>query len=79
MLRCMSLIGLMGKYFGPYTKGEHLDNPKLLKRIVYRKGKVVDVIGEKEIDICVDGEIVRGKEFKIEVMPKANKFVIPSK
>ena len=79
MLKCMSLARLMIQYFGPYTKGEHLDNPKLLKRIVYRRGKVIDVIGEKEIDICVDGEIVRGKEFRVEVMPKAIKFVIPAK
>ena len=56
-----------------------MDNQKLMKRIVYRRGKVIDIIGEKEIDICVDGEIVRGKEFKVEVMPKAIKFVIPAK
>ena len=47
------------------------------------KGRIAGVgkgyIGEKEIDICVDGEIVRGKEFRVEVMPKAIKFVIPAK
>lgn len=77
MLKCMSLITLMGKFFGPYTKGEHLDNEKLMKKIVYRRAKVVEIIGEKPIDICVDGEIVKGKEFKVEVMPKALKFVVP--
>ena len=79
MLKCMSLMRLMIQYFGKYTKGEHLDNEKLMKRIVYRRGKVIDIIGENEIDVCVDGEIVRGKEFKVEVMPKAIKFVIPAK
>ena len=77
MLKCMSLLTLMGKFFTPYTKGEHLDNPKLMKKIIYRKAKVVEIIGEKPIDICVDGEIVKGKEFKVEVMPKALKFVVP--
>ena len=79
MLKCMSLARLMIQYFGPYTKGEHLDNPKLLKRIIYRRAKEVEIIGEKEIDICIDGEIVKGKTFKVECMPKALKFVIPAK
>ena len=78
LLRCMSLARLMIQYFGRYTKGEHLDNKKLLKRIVYRRAKVIDIIGKKDIDICVDGEIIRGKEFKVEVMPKAIKFVVPN-
>ena len=78
MLKCMSLPRLMIQYFGRYTKGEHLDNEKLLKRIIYRKAKEIEIIGKKDIDICVDGEIIRGKEFKVEVMPKAIKFVVPS-
>ena len=78
LLRCMSFVRLMVQYFGRYQHGEHLDNKKLLKRIVYRKAKVIDIIGKKDIDICVDGEIVRGKEFKVEVMPKAIKFVVPN-
>ena len=79
MMKPMSLARLMIQYFGPYTKGEHLTNEKLLKRIIYRRAKVVEIIGKKEIDICVDGEIVKGKEFKVEVMPKALKFVVPAK
>ena len=78
MLKCMSLMRPMIQYFGRYTKGEHLDNEKLMKRIVYRRAKVIDIIAKKDIDICVDGEIIRGKEFKVEVMPKAIKFVLPS-
>lgn len=79
MLKCMSLMRLMIQYFGRYTKGEHLDNEKLMKRIVYRRAKQIEIIGKKDIDICVDGEIIRGKEFKVEVLPKAIKFVIPHK
>ena len=79
MLKCMSLMRLMIQYFGRYTRGEHLDNEKLMKRIVYRRAKQIEIIGKKDIDICVDGEIIRGKEFKVEVLPKAIKFVIPHK
>ena len=78
LLRCMSFLRLMVQYFGRYQKGEHMDNPKLMKRIVYRRAKEIEIIGNKDIDICVDGEIVRGKTFKVEVMPKALKFIIPN-
>ena len=79
LLRCMSLPRLMIQYFGRYTKGEHLDNAKLMKRIVYRRAKVVDIISpKKDVDICVDGEMIRGKTFKVEVLPGALKLVIPN-
>lgn len=78
MLKCMSLARLMIQYFGRYTKGEHLDNEKLMKRIVYRKAKEVEIISKKDVDICVDGEMIRGSYFKVEVMPKAIKFVVPN-
>ena len=79
LLHCMSLVGLMAKYFGPYQKGEHLDNLKKFKKFEYVRAKEVEIISaKKDVDICVDGEFVKGKEFKIEVMPKALKFVVPN-
>ena len=79
LLHCMTLVGLMAKYFGPYQKGEHLDNLKKFKKFEYVRAKEVEIISEKkDVDICVDGEFVRGKTFKIEVMPKALKFVVPN-
>ncbi len=78
LLKCMSLARLMIQFFTPYTKGEHLDNPKLMKKFVYRRAKEIEIIGKKNIDICVDGEIVNGQNFKVEVMPKALKFVVPN-
>lgn len=78
LLKCMSLARLMIQFFTPYTKGEHLDNPKLMKKFVYRRAKEIEIIGKKNIDICVDGEIVNGQTFKVEVMPKALKFVVPN-
>ena len=79
LLHCMSLVRLMASFFTPYMKGEHLDNPKLLKKFEYVKAKEVEIISaKKDIDICVDGEIVRGKSFKVSVQPKALKFVVPN-
>ena len=79
LLHCMTLVGLMAKYFGPYQKGEHLDNLQKFKKFEYTRAKEVEIISaKKDIDVCVDGEFVRGKYFKIEVMPKALKFVVPN-
>ena len=79
LLKCMSLPRLMIQYFGKYTKGEHLDDPKLMKRIVYKRAKEIEIIGKKPIDICVDGEICSGEYFKVECLPGALKLVIPAK
>jgi len=78
MMKPMSLARLMIQYFGPYEKGTYMDDPKLMKRIIYRRCKVVEIIAKKDIDICIDGETAKGKSFKISVMPKALKLVPPT-
>ena len=77
ILKCMSLARLMIQYFGRYQKGEHLDNDKLMKRIIYRRAKKIEIIAPKDIDICVDGEMIRGDHFQVEVVPNAIKLVHP--
>lgn len=75
--KTMTFARLMGQLFGAYHDGKHLDSKKLAKKIVYRKAKEVEIKAPNNIDMCVDGEIVSGKEFKATIMPKAIKFVIP--
>ena len=77
ILRCMSLARLMIQYFGKYQHGQHLDNEKLMKRIVYRRAKNIEIIAPKDIDICIDGEMIRGDHFDVEVVPNAIKLVAP--
>ena len=77
VLKCMSLARLMIQYFGKYQKGEHLDNEKLMKRIIYRRAKNIEIIAPKDIDICVDGEMIRGDHFNVEVVPGAIKLAVP--
>ena len=78
MLKCMSLAKLMIAYFTPYTKGQHLDSEKLMKKIVYRRAKVVEMESKKPFNVCVDGEILKSDHYRVEVMPKALKFVVPN-
>lgn len=75
VIKTMTLIGL-GLFIGPYTRGKHLDKPK--KKIAYRQAKVVKFESPNEIDVCVDGEMIKGKSFEVEIAPKAIKFVVPN-
>lgn len=76
LVHTMSLFGFLG-LLGPYTDGKHFDTPKYSKKLVYRQGKTMVVEAEKNIDICIDGEMVTGKKFEASIVPKAIKFVIP--
>lgn len=71
-LKFISLIKL-------YTLGTHLDDPKLRKLIDYCRGKVIDVEDKDGVYYCIDGEINFAKKFKIQVLEKAVKFIVPKK
>ena len=76
VMKTMTLIGL-GMIIGTYTKGKHLDKPR--KKFVYRQAKEIKMVSPEEFDVCVDGEMIRGKEYKVEVCPKAIKLVPPTR
>lgn len=74
VLKTMSLIAL-GLLIGKYTVGKHLNKKK--RKIVYRRAKNIHIIAPKEIDLCVDGEMIVGKEFSVRIISGAIKFVAP--
>ena len=76
VLKTMTFLGL-GMIIGTYTKGKHLDKPR--KKIVYRRAKEIRMTGPQEFDVCVDGEMIKGNNFVVEVCPKAIKLVPPCK
>ena len=76
ILQTMTFLGL-GLIIGTYTKGKHLDKPR--KKIVYRQAKEIRMVSPKDFDVCVDGEMICGSEFKVEICPKAIKLVPPAK
>ena len=69
-----NLISLIGVY----KKGEHLDNKRISKLLEYRRSSKVKVYSNKDFDVCIDGEIISGKEFEVEILNKAIKFGIPN-
>ena len=50
--------------------GEFLINHKFLVKEEFLKKFVI-------FDVCVDGEMIRGNDFRCTIVPKAIKFVIP--
>lgn len=74
VLKTMTFLGL-GMIIGTYTKGKHLDKPR--KKIVYRQAKEIKFNSPKDFDVCVDGEMIKGNNFTVKVVPGAVKLVLP--
>ena len=45
--------------------------------ILYRRGKVIDVSGKAGFMVSLDGEIVQGESFRVEVVPGGLMFAVP--
>ena len=74
VLKTMTFLGL-GMIIGTYTKGNHLNRKR--RKIVYRRAKEIEMNSPKDFDVCVDGEMIKGNNFKVECVPGAIKLVIP--
>ena len=74
VLKTMTFLGL-GMIIGTYTKGGHLDKPR--KKIVYRQAKEIKMNSPKDFDVCVDGEMIKGNNFTVKIIPGAVKLVLP--
>lgn len=74
LLKTMTFLGL-GMIIGTYTKGKHLDRPR--RKIVYRQAKEIKMVSPKDFDVCVDGEMIKGNNFVVKVLPGAIKLVLP--
>lgn len=72
-----TLAGFLG-LLPIYTAGNHLDDPKACRHFIYRQSKTVDVHSDKQIELCLDGEMLAGNDFHIEVLPGAISFIIPA-
>ena len=76
-IHTMPLLGFLS-LLPIYTKGEHLDSKKFADKIVYRQAKHVEVSSAKTIELCLDGEMLPGTHFDIDILPNAIRFVIPA-
>lgn len=72
-----TLFGFLG-LLPVYTAGKHLDDPKTSRHFIYRQAKTVDIHSDKQIELCLDGEMLAGNDFHVEVLPQAISFIIPA-
>lgn len=72
--KTMTFLGL-GLIINAYKTGKHLNKKR--RKYVYRKAKAAVIDAPRIIDVCVDGEMIKGKHFELECVPAAIKLVIP--
>ena len=65
------------KLMDAYKAGSHLDDPRFDGVVLYRRGRVIDVSGGPGFAVSLDGEILEGESFKVEVVPGGLRFAVP--
>ncbi len=75
MFRTLNHIRFV-QMLGTYTAGKHLDDPKVQKYLVYRRGKEIVVSGDK-LMFSLDGELIETDQLKIDVLKGAVRFARP--
>lgn len=60
-----------------FVKGGHIDNPKF-DFVAHKKLKSVSYISDKPFEIGFDGEIFTMNRADIEILPKAQKIILPN-
>lgn len=73
-LSVLKFISIVGKY----TKGLHLNNPKM-PFITFKRCKKIKFEAEAPIDVNFDGEIFRMTNPEITLLPKALRIILPAK
>lgn len=62
-----------------YAQGKHLDDPRFADIFTYRQAKKVTLDATPGFAITLDGEIVDGTHFDIEILPGGISFAVPVK
>ncbi|HSK68417.1 MAG TPA: diacylglycerol kinase family protein [Candidatus Limnocylindria bacterium] len=75
-IRPLTRVGI-ARLIGIYKRGDHLTHPAFKPYVAYARARRVHISCAQETDWCLDGEIVRGRGFDLEVLPGAIRFVVP--
>jgi diacylglycerol kinase (ATP) len=67
------------KMIGTYKRGAHLDDPAFKPYLRWLRAGHVRIECEKDTALSIDGEIVMGKSFDLELIPRAVRFILPPK
>ncbi len=65
------------RLIGIYKQGGHLDSPDFAPFLGYVRAKKVRIQTRAETTLCLDGEIIWGKDFTLDIVPRAVRFILP--
>lgn len=60
-----------------YKKGNHLEDKRFEKYIHYCRAQKITIKGGNSFGISLDGEPTKGREFNVEIIPQAVRFIVP--
>lgn len=61
-----------------YKAGEHLNNKKFEKYVIYCKGKNIEIIAKNDLTSSFDGEVRHDTNYNIKISKHKIKFILPS-
>lgn len=76
ILKIMSLLRF-ALLLPHYQKGEQI-GIKYNSKVIYTKAKHLDIISKNLITMVLDGELLPGTKFSVDVLPQAVKIVLPN-
>lgn len=66
------------KLINTYKNGLHLDDKSLVNVLKYRQAKKVEIIADKpDFPVSLDGEVIEGEKFEVEILKQAVRFLVP--
>ncbi|MBR6292879.1 MAG: diacylglycerol kinase family lipid kinase [Bacteroidales bacterium] len=65
------------RMIGHYKRGEHLDRPDMHDVVHYRRARRMTFDSDREFSIVLDGELMRGRHFEVEILHRALRFALP--
>ena len=77
IIRPMSPI-VMLRNLKMYRTGRHLETPFRDRYMICRSGQIFEFSGSRALHMTIDGEVIKAKRIRVEVIPNAIQFIMPS-
>ena len=76
VVKCISRLRVPG-IIGIYTRGEHLDSPKMKDIVRYKRAKHIEVEAPEGFAYSLDGEIIYENHFMVDMVEGALDLAVP--
>jgi len=76
LIKTMLLINFL-RLIPIYTKGEHLEHKFYKKKIAYCRAKHIEIKSSSIIEVCLDGELLPGTNFTVDIVPSSVNLILP--